>query len=294
MKNREDGVPNSRALAKLIMLNKFPEDRPIFWGPGQATRFPSEYAEPDPGFTHKSPVINPRVVRFHFGQHASTNVDRTIYLGKCNASVVRYKFATENLPRMPIRECTWFQQFQFAGEEIATEYGANMTTLELLGLHMANVSGACGKDNSFIDAGYVLLQPFFSLDYVGEVRSVYPDPPYDSYSIVDFVWNTGTPVIEPNHTVDLSGTYPPSTQWPGPTLEVLWRYIQTAGVTPGYVFQQTSRRSKTLHIYLRNIISGVTQTNQLFAAAVNEWNSPEPVTPSPFYSKMVTGLILEP
>jgi hypothetical protein len=309
MKNRERGVPNSRALAKRPLFNKFPEERPIFWGPGQLTKFPDEYEEPDPGFTPKTAIQVPRVTRFLFGQHRPANVFRWIYLGSLEARYCRYTFACP-VPTtgMPIRDVLRFGPFIFDGFEIADDYGANMSTLELLDLYLPSTSNAFCKEADTFDTFPWFWMPLFSTDFVGEVRSTYTDPfsspPGAMYSIVDFTWNTGSASPEPTIIVELDSGYPSPAFDPVQRdgTEKFWDVRASVSNPGGAIPFWFNRRRQIVHVYLQNFIFGGTQTNRLLGV-LHGYDIDDPPTtdtsvdtinPGGQYQRAVTGLILEP
>jgi hypothetical protein len=278
--NRDKGVPESENPNRPLITD-FPIKNPIFWGPGQATKFPDEYSKPE-GWKANEVLNIPKVVRYFIGyKPAEPDTYRCIYLGHMNYCVVRQIPA--EIPRrfpyqdhIPLREYQYYTEFQQANE-IST-LGANLSTSALLNSVMN--TGPVGKFEAFLSGIINMWQPFFSTEYVGLVD--YPfdyfDPtgtiyPY-TYHSVSIIENGGTaPATGPNFTDNLDDGNDFNSY---PLTELYVKYTKS---TLSGIDVIDVRLARTFHIYLvNNWISGV-QTNTLYVVIGDlGWDNDPPST----------------
>lgn len=90
MRNRDKGIPSSDKAKQESISTNFPKEKPIFWGPGQETKYPTTYNKPV-GW-HENEVLHiPRVARFIIGGQVSKRRMFPIgYFNMCN-SVYHFK-----------------------------------------------------------------------------------------------------------------------------------------------------------------------------------------------------------
>lgn len=74
--NKENGVPLSQNLKHWPLMYHFPEGKPIFWGPGQASTLGQAYEPPPRDAWIRNHVLQiPRVARFFFGDGGPVDDD---------------------------------------------------------------------------------------------------------------------------------------------------------------------------------------------------------------------------
>ncbi len=126
MRNKNLGLP--KGFEGNLVKHKFPEDKPIFWGPGQSTKYPEVYAEPE-GWLPQDIMRIPPVIRFITGgTSAPAIIIRQIYLGfMTNSEVGQINFkatdftqradivALYNSNQSTIQVCEYTGPYSFGG-----------------------------------------------------------------------------------------------------------------------------------------------------------------------------------
>lgn len=273
MENKDEKRPVSKAAEGRLIQTKFPEERPILWGPNQDTTYPDTYNEPS-DWREKQLLRIPQVVRFISGKGKSDNsISRLIHLGSRNVAVIRIRTADIDILKMPIREYLYLTPF-VQDEEISSEvYNANKSTLELLEMYHAVAKTAMFSE--FTDE--VAYYTVFSQEWVGGSRVPYYVPADDmTYSLVNIVTNGGYDLPGPSFTYDFTTDLPPI-----PTTPEHYIAFKATGNIGDLSQYEQNRLKYTIHFYLEHFAFGIFQVNSLSATREYDWDKPPPYPTGP-------------
>lgn len=256
-KNQRQGVP--KPFSGLVRA-QFPLEKPIFWGGNQDTERGFDYVEPD---APRSGLMRiPLCIRFVVGgQVTDVFINRYIYLGWFSAKKVAY--SKQDVECSPIT-------FTLGGEhylreavhvvtEIATAYGANMSTEDAI-----NIFGRTQRHNGGGDVFGMLSTT--SLDY----------------QTMAFMYTCGiNPTVHyaPNYiSVPGLGAIGPEPIFVAPAL------VFSTTVANPYIPYAATGQTISGHYFLLNLIIGDFQLNRLAVYWTETFDGQltEPLDFSPF------------
>ncbi len=283
-KNRRQGIP--KGFPNRLVKEAFPEERPIFWAGNQRTEFPSSYVEPDPLKTQLMQI--PVTLRFITGGRiVDAGIDRMFYLGWSEVKLWSHfrDFSVTACPACPLSDMPGgsrpdgYRRYVFNSEIVLD---ANMTSTQVIELKTQSVE--CNKDFATgatydpVNLGGDQLN-FRCLNHYTTGVFCAPTP-----TICDF-YNFDSSFVDEGPTVVSSSS--------AATLAAL---DTDAESTPNVPTGSTNLEYR-IHYFLRNIISGMTQTNILgyYVSANAALPDPSLITYADL-NKVVflTGLVVNP